>query len=821
MKVKTLLWNKVARMTLFALLLIVTGTMKAIANNDNHDDDAILRANYDFSSVCETGQTLYYKITNPALHYVKLVHPNSSNDDPWISFVEPTGAITLPETVSNNNITYTVTAIGNHTFNKCHGLIGSLVIPSTITDIEQFAFANCDHFTSLTLNEGLEIIGPSAFFHCGGFTGSLIIPNSVVSIGHHAFSTCSGFNGTLSLSEGLQKIEYRAFEECSGFIGSLIIPNSVTSVGQYAFLNCSSFNGELKLPDDITWLQISVFKGCSGFVGDLVIPRLVNRIGNEAFANCTSFSAIYICSNSVPSKGTENNSFTSISSNIPIYVPYCLVSDYTSQWSVFGFTNYKGRSFFNADGDWSNVNNWACGSLPEDNLNVVVAANCNVDETANITSATLLKGYTLSIMPEAALTSNTITNKGTAANLVIQEGGELYHNNTGVQATVLRSITAYSEINNPSNGWHLIASPLEGSVSLASVENLLSNNYDLYYYHEPTYYWINQKEEANNFTTLESSKGYIYANNEETTLGFAGVLKKGNETVTVSSLTCQGEYLTGFHLIGNPYAHNVTSYASENVAEEGCFRMNSTKDDLIVSEISEDSPLKPAEGFFILAENEDASITFGNAKTRDEVKKTGSIVLDLSENGQITDRLIVKRSEEDKDFTKLSLRDNRTKLFASKENQELAIVVCNANEQPVDFKAAKNSSYTINVTVNDLDVEYLHLIDNLTGENIDLLATPSYTFNARTTDYASRFRLVFDPFADDDTNENFAFISDGNFIIANEGVATLQVIDVTGRILSSETIRDSFTKPVTLSNGVYILRLVNGNDVKSQKIVVR
>ena len=50
-------------MTLFALLLIVTGTMKAIANNDNHDDDAILRANYDFSSVCETGQTLYYKIT--------------------------------------------------------------------------------------------------------------------------------------------------------------------------------------------------------------------------------------------------------------------------------------------------------------------------------------------------------------------------------------------------------------------------------------------------------------------------------------------------------------------------------------------------------------------------------------------------------------------------------------------------------------------------------------------------------------------------------------------------------------------------------------
>ena len=49
------------------------------------------------------------------------------------------------------------------------------------------------------------------------------------------------------------------------------------------------------------------------------------------------------------------------------------------------------------------------------------------------------------------------------------------------------------------------------------------------------------------------------------------------------------------------------------------------------------------------------------------------------------------------------------------------------------------------VTVNPEEVEfsYLHLIDNLTGNDVDLLATPSYSFEAKTTDYDLRFKLVF------------------------------------------------------------------------------
>ena len=60
---------------------------------------------------------------------------------------------------------------------------------------------------------------------------------------------------------------------------------------------------------------------------------------------------------------------------------------------------------------------------------------------------------------------------------------------------------------------------------------------------------------------------------------------------------------------------------------------------------------------------------------------------------------------------------------------------------------------------------YLHLIDNMTGADVDLLSpegviagedpqspTPSYTFTAKTTDYESRFKLVFSTNDADDTS---------------------------------------------------------------------
>ena len=70
---------------------------------------------------------------------------------------------------------------------------------------------------------------------------------------------------------------------------------------------------------------------------------------------------------------------------------------------------------------------------------------------------------------------------------------------------------------------------------------------------------------------------------------------------------------------------------------------------------------------------------------------------------------------------------------------------------------------------------------------------------------------------------NFAYVSDGNIIInggPSTGSGTLQVIDMMGRVI---VCRDAMHCVSTsgMAPGVYVLRLINGNDVKMQKIVIR
>ena len=58
-------------------------------------------------------------------------------------------------------------------------------------------------------------------------------------------------------------------------------------------------------------------------------------------------------------------------------------------------------------------------------------------------------------------------------------------------------------------------------------------------------------------------------------------------------------------------------------------------------------------------------------------------------------------------------------------------------------------------------------------------------------------------------------------ILGLEGQATLKIMDVKGSTLSTETFSGSYDKALSISNGVYMLQLIQGNNVKNQKIVVR
>ena len=158
-------------------------------------------------------------------------------------------------------------------------------------------------------------------------------------------------------------------------------------------------------------------------------------------------------------------------------------------------------------------------------------------------------------------------------------------------------------------------------------------------------------------------------------------------------------------------------------------------------------------------------------------------------------------------------------MYFAQEGKNYAIIDADtADEIPVSFKAEKNGSYTLSFTHEKVSLNYLHLIDNLTGADIDLLQNPSYSFNAKTTDHANRFKLVFGTGQNDD---HFAFMSNGEIMI--NGTGTIQIIDVLERTVFTQKLstRNSQLSTRNFTPGEYVLRLINGDTVRVQKIVIK
>ena len=72
------------------------------------------------------------------------------------------GAVTIPATVSHNDTSYTVTAIGEWTFANSNDLI-SVTLPNSVTTIGGHAFWTCNDLTSMTIPNSVITIGEEAF----------------------------------------------------------------------------------------------------------------------------------------------------------------------------------------------------------------------------------------------------------------------------------------------------------------------------------------------------------------------------------------------------------------------------------------------------------------------------------------------------------------------------------------------------------------------------------------------------------------------------------------------------------------------------------
>jgi len=168
------------------------------------------------------------------------------------------GAIVIPS-VTNG---LPVTSIGPNAFSYYlyNGNITSVVIPNSVTNIGQDAFASCNNMTNVT------------------------IPGSVGSIGPGAFSSCQKLN-KVTIGNGLTAIGTNMFSDCDS-LHSITLPNSVTDIGQQAFSSTGLTN--------------------------IIIPGSVTTIESQAFSLAYGLTAAYFLGNapSVGSGAFEVNSMT-------------------------------------------------------------------------------------------------------------------------------------------------------------------------------------------------------------------------------------------------------------------------------------------------------------------------------------------------------------------------------------------------------------------------------------------------------------------------------------------------------------------------------
>lgn len=466
---------------------------------------------------------------------------------------------------------------------------------------------------------------------------------------------------------------------------------------------------------------------------------------------------------------------------------------------------------FTTAGLWNEASNWSPAGVPASTEHVRIAA-----------AATIPSGC----VAEAA--SIVIVNN--SGSLTLADGGQLvcYHD---LYVTVQKAIAPYTTNN---DGWNLFAMPFINGQHPTSITGLIpseqSTVYDLYRLKEQTTCWENYKQHGTGFFIhpIYGNGACLYATSVGTTL-------QGNSRINPNTVEGETAYLSkdgdGWNLIANPFT--CTAYVNRPF-----LRMNATGSALELVENYWQVPLNVCEGIVVQADDSiplDSCTFTRTAPVQPTSGGKGGLQMALTQansRGNVTlDNAIVSFNE-GVELGKFYFGEQDANICIPQDGKDYAIVSAEAHgEIPVCFKAKKNGEYTLTVssplTSHLSSLTYLHLIDNIAGKDIDLLAASSYAFTARNDDYPSRFKLVFsnenDNQNEDDNenrNEDFAFISNGEIFVNGDGI--VQVVDMMGHVLVNREIHSDFRLPTSdFSSGVYVLRLINGESARTQKIVIK
>ena len=354
-----------------------------------------LAANYDFSAVCNSGQTLYYKITNDSEPFtVNVTYPYYNQGNHYYGYTKPSGILKIPETVTNDGEVYKVTGIESSAFSGCSGLT-MVTIPSSVIAVGNYVFTDCRNLRIYCAAESkpsrwssfwnvnytnLEII-------CFYFWNTKILGEFAYRVTNNELYEVEiiGYLGNDNCVEIPAEIAINAYTKCkvtsiaaNAFcyntdITSVIIPNTVKSIGSKAFCGCTGLISA-NIGCSVESLGDDAFSGCTGLTS-IALPISLTTIGDGAFTNCYNIESMNIKCLSPPTINSQT--FLSVDKNIPVFVTCGNANTYksTDYWKDFvTFIDNEFPYTLEVNSDDESMGAVIVRQLPTCNTNAIIEA---------------------------------------------------------------------------------------------------------------------------------------------------------------------------------------------------------------------------------------------------------------------------------------------------------------------------------------------------------------------------------------------------------------------------------------------------------------